>query len=135
MPRIPFKSKLTERKKVIKANDRLFREIIHIRDNERCQKTYKPDNLQVAHYWRRSILRTRWDEDNACLLNGGIHLYWAHSCFQDFTAFWLKRLGQKRFDDLEFRARYVAPVNTLDLRFINYQLNERLEELKNGGGR
>jgi len=122
------KTKYSARKKLILANDNLFRQIIRIRDKV-CQKTGKATNLQVAHFWRRNILRTRWDMDNACLLQGGIHLYWAHSHFQDFTAFWKMRLGEKRYNALELRARYIFPVKEFDLQMINLELKELLNTL------
>ena len=122
--RSPKKPK-TARQQLIKANDDLFRILIRARDKV-CQKTGKVVNLQVAHFWRRNILRTRWDPDNACLLQGGTHLYWAHSNFQDFTVFWLKRLGQERFDRLELKARYVAPMKEFDLLLIHNDLKKQV---------
>lgn len=130
MRRTAFRrAKKSERQKLIAANDRLFREIIRIRDRV-CQKTGKTTNLQVCHFYTRSILRVRWLGDNACLLNGGIHLFWGHKNPQEFREFWLRRLGQKKFDELELRAKYVAPVHEIDLRFINFGLTNQLEELK-----
>ena len=108
----------SERQKFILANDKLFREIIRARDKV-CQRKGLTTNLQVAHFWRRNILRTRWDLDNACLLNAGIHKWWAHANPQDFREFWIKRLGQKKFEALELKARFVAPVKTFDLLCIH----------------
>lgn len=119
----------TARQKLILENDKLFREIIRARDKV-CQRKGFTTNLQVAHFWRRNILRTRWDMDNACLLNAGIHKWWAHANPQDFRVFWLKRLGQERFDKLELRARYAAPVKEFDLICINKNLQETLASLK-----
>lgn len=118
----------TNRQKLILANDALFRQIIHLRDKV-CQKTGKTDNLQVAHYWRRNILRTRWDLDNACLLGAGVHLFWAHSAHQDFQEWWRKRLGKKKYEALELKARYVAPVKEYDLLLIHYDLKKHLAKM------
>jgi hypothetical protein len=74
----------------------------------------------------------RWDEDNACLLNAGKHIFWAHVERKQFEEFWIRRLGQEKFDALEIRARYVAPVKEFDLVMIKELLKKRLEELKNG---
>jgi len=76
------KTKYSVRKKLILANDNLFRQIIRIRDRV-CQKTGKTTNLQVAHFWRRNILRTRWNMDNACLLQGGDMQYQATRIYAD----------------------------------------------------
>ena len=98
-----------------------------------CQKTGKTEDLQVAHFWRRNILRTRWELDNACLLQKGIHLFWAHSHFQEFTAFWLQRLGQEKYLALELKARYVGLVSKDFLVFTNYDLKEDLKRLQEKG--
>ena len=116
------------RQKIIKKNDDLFRQIIRARDKV-CQKTFRKENLQVAHFWSRTHLRVRWDLDNSCLLQGGIHLYWAHKEPQLFREFWLNRIGQQRFDELEIKARYAAPVKMEFLLAINEWLQLKLEEL------
>ena len=121
----------TERQKLIKANDDLFRQIIRLRDKV-CQKTGRKTNLQVCHYWTRKNLRVRWDMDNACLLQGGIHYYWAHSHFQEFREFWIKRLGKKKFEKLEIKARYVAPVKLFDLLYIHSNLKKKIQEDTDG---
>ncbi len=126
MKRSPLKRKpKSGRQKLILANDNLFREIIRIRD-----KFYqRPEpNLQVAHYWTRGNLRVRWDEDNAMLLTASRHIWWAHVHPEQFKEFWIKRLGQQRFDALELRARYVYPMKTFDLICINYTLEKQLKE-------
>ena len=125
----------SERKRLIEANDALFRQIIRNRDVNGegipvCQKTDKKKNLQVCHFYRRNILRTRWDEENACLLNAGVHIFWAHSDQQGFREWWLKRLGQERFDNLELRARYAAPVKREYLEMTNKWLRDMLETKK-----
>ena len=132
MPNRNWRFKTTKhsaRKKLILANDNIFRQIIRLRDKV-CQKTFKSTNLQVAHYWTRGNLRARWDLDNACLLNAAAHIWWAHSHPEQFKVFWIRRLGQQRFDELELRARYVAPVKEFDLQMINLKLKELLVVLK-----
>lgn len=118
------------RKILIKVNDDLFRSIIRLRDKV-CQKSGRSENLQVCHFYTRSNLRVRWDYDNACLLQGGLHIFWAHKNPQAFREFWLKRLGQKKFDELEMRARHVSPIKDFDLACVGAQLQKILTELKN----
>ncbi len=118
----------TARQKIILENDKLFGLIIRARDKV-CQKTFRSENLQVAHFWSRTHLRVRWDLDNACLLQGGIHLFWAHKEPQLFREFWLKRLGSERFVALEIRARFAAPVSMEDLKNWNNYLKLKLEEI------
>ncbi|NQT22568.1 MAG: hypothetical protein HQ579_03915 [Candidatus Omnitrophica bacterium] len=118
----------TERQLLILENDRIFREIIRKRDVV-CQKTGKARNLQVAHYFTRGNLRTRWDEDNACLMNAGAHLYWAHTEIEQFRDWWIKRLGIKRFEQLKLRAGYISSYPTHEIKAMKERLKERLSEL------
>jgi len=122
----PAKHNKTNRQKLIKSNDDLFRQIIRIRDKV-CQAGGGRENLQVVHYWTRGNKRVRWDLDNACLLNAGKHIYWAHVHHDQFKEFWIKRLGKEKFEALELRARYVAPVKEFDLIIINQELKKILE--------
>jgi beta-mannanase len=121
----------SNRQKLIKACDDLFRQIIRLRDKV-CQVTGRKEKAQVAHFYTRGNLRVRWDEDNACLLNAAKHIWWAHANPEQFKEFWIKRIGERRFDVLTLKARYVAPVKEFDLICIREQLKKRLEELKNG---
>ena len=120
-------SKYSVRKKLILANDSLFRQIIRARDKV-CQISGRNTNLQVCHYWTRSNMKVRWTEENAVLLNGGIHIFWAHKNPDKFKEWFVKRLGQKKFDELELKARYVAPVKELDLLLINHLLKNKLQK-------
>ena len=125
--KINLRKKTSDRKKLILENDKLFREIIHLRDRV-CQKTGRNENLQVCHFYTRSNLRVRWDLMNACLLTPSAHIWWAHKNPQQFREFWIKRLGQEGFDALELKARYVAPVKTQDLLLTNFLLKKLLKE-------
>lgn len=119
----------SERKKIIDKCDSVFREIIRLRDKV-CQRTGKSTNLQVAHYFTRSNMRTRWDEANACLLNAGTHLYWAHKNHEEFRDFWIERIGQEEFERLKLRTRVRGTIYTSDLEVILIGLKARYEQLK-----
>jgi hypothetical protein len=129
MKRQWIKTKPSLRNKLILENDRLFREIIRARDKV-CQMSLRKENLQVCHYWTRSILRTRWDMTNAVLLNSGKHIFFAHKYPDKFKEWFIRRIGQREFDLLEIRARYVAPVKMEDLMMINDYLKIKIEEIK-----
>jgi hypothetical protein len=118
----------SQRQLIILANDNLFREIIRARDKV-CQKTGMIHNLQVCHYFSRSNLRTRWEELNGVLINGGSHIFWCHKYPDKFREWYINRLGQEKFEALELMARYSAPVKTEFLLFMNYKLKERLKAL------
>jgi hypothetical protein len=119
----------SRRQRLITANDDLFRKIIRLRDHV-CQKTGRAGNLQVAHFWTRGNLRVRWDLDNACLLNAGVHKFWAHVHRKQFEVFWQQRLGKEKFGALEIRARYAAPVSEFALVCINEELKKMLEGIE-----
>ena len=120
----------SERKKLIESNDKIFRDIIRMRDKV-CQWSGRTENLQIAHFFTRGTLRLRWDEENACLLNAGVHLFRAHKYPEQFRDFWLKRIGEKRFVMLKMRAGYVQPIKMFDLLMIHSQLKERLKGMIN----
>ena len=122
--RIP---KRWNRKELIQQNDDLFREIIRKRDKV-CQRTGSDQNLQVAHFFTRGNLTTRWEEDNACLLRKGIHYHWAHSRRAEFRAFWIDRIGQERFDQLEIMTRCKGHIPTCNLALIRDELKRELEK-------
>ena len=119
----------TLRQKLRNSNDEIFRDIIRIRDKV-CQRTHKRDRLQVAHYFTRKNLTTRWEEDNACLLNAGTHLFWAHVSIEEFRDFWIERIGKERFEELKLKTRYKGTMYTSELKLINIMLKQRLQKLK-----
>ena len=118
----------SERQKLIKANDDLARKICHLRDKV-CQATGKTENLQWCHFYTRSKLSVRWEEDNYCLLNGGTHNFWAHKYPTKFKEFWIKRIGQERFDRLTLRFNHTTSISNFALFCTNKLLQERLAEL------
>jgi len=120
------------RKKLTKDCDDLFRSIIRLRDKMTCQRTGRQGDkykFDVAHYITRGNLRVRWDEANACLMQKGLHRFWAHSRIEEFRDWWISRIGQERFDMMKLRARVRGTIYTSDLETIKFGLQLRLEEL------
>lgn len=121
----------TERQKLIKNCDDIFREIIRLRDNMTCQKTGRQNvEVQVSHYFSRDYKRTRWDESNACLLQKGIHYHWAHVKGEEFRDWWILRIGQPEFDRLKLRTRVRGTVYTHELKITKIALQTRLKGMK-----
>jgi len=123
----------TERQKLIKANDDLFREIIRIRDNWTCQRTgikLNKNNADCAHLFSRDYKRIRWDESNACLLRKGIHKNWAHVKYEEFRDWFIQRIGQDEFNRLKLRSRVRGTIYTHELKVIKMGLQMRLKRLK-----
>jgi len=119
----------TERQKLIKSLDDLFRSIIRKRDKV-CQRSGKRDNLQVAHFFTRSNLTTRWDEMNAVLLNAGIHNWWAHSKYEEYRDWFILHIGQQEFERLKLKNRCRGTIHTSELRLLKIALKKRLSELR-----
>lgn len=120
---------LSDRNRLIKELDDIFRQIIRTRDKV-CQRTGKDYDLQVAHYITRSHKRLRWEEDNAVLLNKGIHYYWAHVKYQEFRAFMIGRIGQEKVDYLELAAKMrPVPLKVPELLLKKMVLLTRLGEM------
>ncbi|KKL26451.1 hypothetical protein LCGC14_2395190 [marine sediment metagenome] len=120
----------SERSKLIKACDSTIREIVLIRDNHTCQRSGKKTRLQVAHYFSRSYLRTRWDESNLITLNSGVHLFWAHKKPEEFRDFYISKIGQEEFDRLKLRTRVRGTIYAHELKIILVGLKIRLAEMK-----
>jgi hypothetical protein len=96
----------------ITAGDRMFSLYIRYRDKWTCQRcfTIYPDRsgkLQNSHFWGRGNLSVRHDEENCVALCAGCHQHFTSNP-SEHRDFFFKRLGQKRFDLLELRARKPA---------------------------
>lgn len=117
------------RLKISKA-DKYFSLIIRSKANwtcELCFTEYEPPTtaLHCSHFWGRGNKGTRWDEENAAAL--------CFHCHQVFTAnpelhraFFLKRLGEKKYEALGRRARTPTKV---DEKLMALGLKIKLEEM------
>jgi hypothetical protein len=95
---------------------------------ERCRKEFeKPaKNLHCSHFWSRRNRSVRFDSDNAASLCFSCHRYFTENP-SEHSGFFLKRLGQKRYDNLTIRARTPQKV---DEKAIAFRLKLELENLK-----
>lgn len=110
------------RLKISKA-DKLFSLVIRHRDNFTCQRCNfydQPPTMQIhcAHFQSRAKKSVRWDTENACALCQRCHLYfdgyspWGMEKHErEFKDFFLKRLGQKRYDLLILRANTITKMD------------------------
>lgn len=95
---------------------------------EYCQNEFekKDRRLHCSHFWSRRNRSVRFDRENAASLCFSCHQKMGENPAQH-TAFFLKRLGQDKFDALEVRARIPRKV---DEKEIALGLTILLEELK-----
>ncbi len=89
--------------------DKLFSLWIRGRDKwtcQRCHKVYLPKSpgLNNSHYWGRGKESTRFEPDNCDALCFGCHRIWEKDERDQYKAFKIKQLGQKRFDSLDLQA-------------------------------
>lgn len=88
--------------------DALFSRWIRNRDKWTCQRCHKvypssgPESagLHNSHYWGRGKESTRFEPDNCDALCMGCHMVWEKDERDQYKAFKIKQLGQKRFDSL-----------------------------------
>lgn len=117
------------RKNLIKDCDDLLRLIIRLRDKV-CQRTLRQNNLQVVHYYTRRNLRLRWDFDNVCLLNAGVHKWWAHVHIEEFREWWKERLGEEKFQQLIVRGRCKGSLKVHEIKVVKEWLKQELKQLQ-----
>jgi hypothetical protein len=88
----PFKSK--PRKAEL---DKLWRDVIRLRDGGKCRVCGKTEYLQAAHIHSRSKLSTRWALLNGVALCYYHHHRWAHQHPVDFVEWCKEQLGQDQY--------------------------------------
>lgn len=106
--------------------DRLFSRYILARDKY-CQRCGGLGGLQTSHFWGRARRSVRWDEDNACLLCFGCHMYFTAHPFEH-TEWFGNRLGEDKFNMLLSRMRNTHPKP--DKKLIEIYLRERIKEFR-----
>jgi len=120
----------SERAKLIKSMDMIFREILLYRDKV-CQYSYKTENLQVSHYISRENLHLRWNFENCHIINGGIHLFLFHKRPHVYREWLCKKIGADRVQWLEWQdTSYCRPLYTYDLRMKKLELLKELKKCK-----
>jgi len=106
--------------------DRLFARYIKLRDKV-CQRCGGTGGLQTSHFWGRAKKSVRWDEENACLLCMGCHMYLTAHPYEH-TEFFKKRIGERAFDLLMARTKPQKP----DIQALTIYLGNKIKELENG---
>ena len=108
----------------IDALDQLFSKFIRLRDKY-CQRCGGFHSLQCSHFHGRAKKSVRYDEDNACALCFGCHLYFgAHPL--EHVEFFKARLGERAFDLLTLRANMPGKP---DRDLITLYLKDQLAKL------
>lgn len=107
--------------------DTLFSRFIRLRAGGKCEYCGKPTEfkrLQCSHFHSRRKRSVRYDPDNACGLDFTCHQFLGGNPYQH-TEFFKKRLGSKRFEELNIRAE-ITPAK-LDKEKVAADLKERIK--------
>jgi len=101
----------------------LHQKVDIVKDNGEIFPAWK--QLQCSHFWGRGRQSVRFDEVNCCGLCGACHLYFTShpSLHRDW---FIKRLGEREFDLLAYRAQRPAKIDRL---LIEIYLKEKIKEL------
>lgn len=91
-----------------KYADDVYSRYIRARDGK-CLRCHTTENLTCSHYHRRGHKATRFDDENCISLCGACHAEWEGPT-NEYTAFMLNLLGEKRFIALQLRAGTTKPV-------------------------
>lgn len=114
--------------------DKLFSDYIRIRDKwtcQRCHTKYEPPTaaLHCSHWWGRGNKSVRFNPDNAAAICYGCHRYLGSNP-TEHNEFFLKRLGQEKYDQMNRLARIPMKV---DEDLICIGLKKLIEDLTMGG--
>ncbi len=90
---------------------------------ERCLTPYEWKRLQCSHFWGRAKRSTRYLETNAAGLCYGCHRYFT-SHPAEHAAWFLNRLGQARYDILDYTAHKPQKIDESAIAlYLKAQLN------------
>lgn len=116
--------------------DYYFSLFIRSRDGWVCQRCGASDpprpavfyksHLQNSHYFGRTMLPVRFDEDNCDTLCHGCHRYWEKEDREGYRAFKIKQLGESRYNRLDYRAHKGS---SPDRFFISLYYYKKLTEM------
>lgn len=95
---------------------------------ERCKKEFEKPNmgLHCSHYHSRRNKSVRWDRENAASLCFACHRYFTENP-HDHAEFFIRRLGQARYDALSIRAKIAQKA---DEKLICIWLRMELQAIK-----
>lgn len=116
----------------IKRNttDALFSDLVRSLSTWKCERCFRDfstrkQQLHCSHFYGRRGRSTRWDLDNAAAICSGCHNYFGEHP-NEHREFFLKRLGETRFEMLVRRANTPAKV---DEKLVRIWLRKQMEEL------
>lgn len=112
--------------------DKYFSDWIRERDEwtcQRCKTEYEKPNqgLHNSHFHSRRNKSTRFEPDNCIALCMRCHQHLGENPFEH-CSFFLKRLGQERFDSLDRQAKIPAKVDESAIVLVYKALLKEMKE-------
>lgn len=104
---VTLKQERAAKKRLAKRLHDEWSKAVKDRDGWVCQKDGcgRTTNLNSHHaYGKGAHPSVRYDVDNGVTLCAGHHLFWAHKEGLEFSEWFRKRLGKKRYEALRRRA-------------------------------
>ena len=106
--------------------DKTFSEFIRKRDGH-CVVCGRRENLTCGHLFSRIAYSTRWDEANAYGQCAGCNLRHEHDAYP-FTKWFLKKFGQRAWDDLHRKYSTIKKFTNQDLEALTTHFELRKKE-------
>lgn len=107
--------------------DSMFSEAVRQRAGGSCEFCGKAGLVQCSHFHSRRKFSTRFDFDNACGVCFACHnLFHEHPDIH--TDFFRKRLGSRRFEELNVRAQMIVKRTPQAMAKIKATLERRDDE-------
>lgn len=108
----------------------LLRQLIGLRDRERCIRCSKTERLQLSHiYPKGKHKRLAYDPDNLKLLCVGCHLFWWHKSPIEAWEWLSQTIDPERLKRLRLRANTVDK-SPFDFELYNLWLEQEIKKLK-----
>lgn len=113
--------------------DRLWSKYIILRDRGICQRCRKQPANQPHHIFSRRHLGTRHDPENGILLCVYCHRTIAHSEYEMFRAFLIRRMGERAYEILHIRAMTITkPDYKMAIIYLTALIHQIERERKEG---
>ena len=118
------------RKALIKACDKLVRQLVFHRDQNTCQYCGKqPEKLDPHHIYGRRIYSLRWVLDNLITLCSGCHMQIAHAQPVVFIEYIRCRLGDNGLDKLKLKKNSTFKTSVSNLELFKLKLERENEKI------
>lgn len=126
-----FKRKLTAKL------DRVFSKYIRLRDTDEngyftcptCGKVKPFEKADCSHYWSRSHMSTRWDEENT-LVECSFCNRFDSSHLDGLGKYLKKKLGEQKFELLNWRHNQPAKFSEFELGQMIIEYEKKVAQLK-----